>query len=155
MKLITGNRQRIDTVFDLIALTALKPDHPEAMHLCCHRKTAWVIEKHADQLLDTDEVVLVGMGDLVCHSFIIRDSEVIYDSDTNGIYNHERGTYNAENWENSHFKEDIYVLATKQIGAMKLEVMAKLMRYDLTKTTMAQSPCNSANTRRPFARYVP
>lgn len=131
MKLISSGTQKIERVFEQIGLTSLNPWHPEALRHSCHYKTACVIYQNIESgaVKPDDAVVLVGIGQTVFHSFLVRDGRVLYDSD-NGIYHHESQTYNAENWEKSHFKDDITVLATRNVGNIRRHIEQKLQQSE-------------------------
>ena len=141
MALISSGTQTVRRVLDQIGLTSLTPHHPQALRHSCHHKTASVIYQYIDsgQVRPTDEVVLVGIGKTVFHSFLIRNGKVLYDSD-NGLYNHESQTYNAENWQNSHFKENIAVLARQSVADIRQNMARKMAQNESGPKTRPPSP---------------
>lgn len=151
MQLIPNGTQTVDRVFAQIALTAIKPDHADALKYSCHQQTATAIRQglRSGLVHPTDTVLLLGIGKTVYHSIITHGSDIIFDTDAGGVYDHQNQIYNASDWKNSHFKDDIHVLDSRTI-----DDIIQPMAVRLLKTTMAQSPCNSVDRHRPFARYV-
>lgn len=76
--------QREDNVLARIALTAMDPDHPDGLRRSCHRYTALMLRHHLPEgnIIDSDEIVLLGMGDTVYHSIITRGNDEILSDDT-------------------------------------------------------------------------
>ncbi len=82
-----GKAQMPDFIYSHMALTILDENHPNAYRIdmgekggSCHAKTAHFLKNHIEELIPSDEIVLVGVGNRPTHSFICNKEKILFDS---------------------------------------------------------------------------
>lgn len=123
--------QQKDNVLPRIALTAADPKHPEGFRRSCHRYTAVMLHQHIPlgNIIDSDEIVLLGFGNTVYHSIITRGNNEILSDDTspNGevSINIEEERYHSDWYEqtNPGQAKDMKIIKRISIGEFKAQYL--------------------------------
>lgn len=128
-------RQRQENIIPLIALTASNPDHNEALKKSCHWYTAMMLREHLPKgnIMDTDEIVLLGIGKMVCHSIITRGNDEILSDDTsvNGVcsINIAEDLYYSQWYEqtNPGMAQNLSILSRISVGEFKTNYLDRII----------------------------
>ncbi len=132
-----GRPQSIEGTLAKIALTAVDPTHSERFTRSCHHHAAMAIRKFIKEssIRPDDEIILLGLGDRVYHTIIVRDGKPIVDSlqsgSTNITYDHVKGAYKGRLNYSSNADEEIYALRRIKFSDFNQNYIGKitLSRY--------------------------
>lgn len=129
-----SKRQTVDNILPLIALTATNPHHQEALQGSCHWFTSQVLRQHLPlgNIVDSDEIVLLGSGNTVFHSIITRGNDQILadraSTKRKCTIDLEAGKYCSEHYEetNPGIAKDVSILKRITIADFKRDYMDQI-----------------------------
>lgn len=83
---VSDKPQTVDFILPRMALTVVDPTHEDRLRNSCHSLAAHEIARlsQTGELSPSHNIVMLGLGPSVYHTILVKDGDVVFDSDNQG-----------------------------------------------------------------------